>query len=71
MCLVKEFFDTLELKESGVVLLGNNKAYKVRYVLELKKNLLSINMFDQIDLTINIEQGVIKIIRRVSTIAKG
>jgi len=61
MCLVKEFFEALELKEGGAVLLRDNKACKVqdmwsirlkmfddceillqevRYVLELKMNLL-------------------------------
>jgi len=30
MCPVKEFFETLELKEGVVVLLGDNKAYKVQ-----------------------------------------
>jgi len=62
---LKEFFETLELKEESSVLLESNKAYKVqamgsirlkmfdnwevllqnvRYVLELKRNLLSITM---------------------------
>jgi len=30
MCLMKELFETLKMKEGGLVLLGNNKAYKVQ-----------------------------------------
>lgn len=30
MCSVKKFFENLELKEGGVVLLGNNKSCKVQ-----------------------------------------
>jgi len=68
--IIKKFFETIELKEGTVVLLVNNKAckvqdmrsiklkmlQKVRYVLELKRNLLLISMFDYIGLTIRIEQ---------------
>jgi len=89
--LVKEFFETLELKEGGVVLLGNNKIYKmqgmrlvnmkmfdnqemlqgVRYVSDLKRNLLLISLFNLAGLTTKIEQGTINILKRVSIIVKG
>ena len=63
MCPRKEYFETLALKEGGVVRLGNKKACKVqgmgnvrlkmfdgrefllkevRYIPELKRNLISI-----------------------------
>ncbi|XP_027340957.1 uncharacterized protein LOC113854254 [Abrus precatorius] len=43
---------------------------EVRYVPELKRNLLSMGMFDLIGLTTKIEQGVVKIQKGASTVAK-
>ncbi|RDX86307.1 hypothetical protein CR513_32380, partial [Mucuna pruriens] len=91
MCPMKDF-ETLELKEGGVVLLGNNKSCKVqgmgtiwlkmfdnceillqdvRYVLELKRNLLSITLFDVLGYTARIEHGMHKISNGALIIAKG
>lgn len=41
MCPVKEFFETLELREGGVVLLGKDKACKVQH-----KGSIRLKMFD-------------------------
>lgn len=93
MCLRKEYFETIDLKEGGMVLLGNNKPCKVqgqgsiqlkmfngqetllngvRYVLELKRNLISISMFDSSGYSTHIEHGIMKIINGNNlVIAKG
>nr|KYP46507.1 hypothetical protein KK1_031912 [Cajanus cajan] len=45
MCLMKDFFETLELKETGVVLLRNNKACKVQGM-----STVHLRMFDNYDI---------------------
>ncbi|CAJ2674023.1 unnamed protein product [Trifolium pratense] len=92
ICPRKEYFETLELKEGGVVRLGNNKACKVqgmgtirlkmyddrdfllknvRYIPELKRNLISISMFDNLGYCTRIERGVMRISNGALVIAKG
>lgn len=92
MCPVKDYFEDLEQKEYGTVLLRNNKACKVhdigtirlrmfgnremllqdvRYVLKLKRNLISISMFDLMGYTTNVENGMMKVSTGASIIAKG
>ncbi|KAK2447548.1 secreted RxLR effector protein [Trifolium repens] len=92
ICPRKEYFETLELKEGGVVRLGNNKACKVqgmgsirlkmfddrdfllknvRYIPELKRNLISISMFDGLGYCTRIERGVMRISHGALVIAKG
>ncbi|KAK2414734.1 secreted RxLR effector protein [Trifolium repens] len=92
MCPRKEYFETLELKEDGVVRLGNDKACKVqgvgtirlkmfddrdfllknvRYIPELKRNLISISMFDGLGYSTRIERGVMRISHGALVIAKG
>ena len=82
MCPVKYYFETLELKEFGTLLIGNNKACKVqgigqiklrifdnkemllhdvRYVPELKRNLMSISMFDVMGYSTKVEGGMMKV----------
>ena len=43
----------------------------VRYVPELKRNLISISMFDFIGYTTKVENGMMKVSTRASIIAKG
>ncbi|RDX98608.1 hypothetical protein CR513_18457, partial [Mucuna pruriens] len=43
----------------------------VRYVLELKRNLISIIMFDNLGYTTQIEHGIMKISNNDFVIAKG
>ncbi|WVZ25126.1 hypothetical protein V8G54_003670 [Vigna mungo] len=92
MCPVKEFFENLDQKEHGNVLLGNNKACRVqgvgsvrlkmfdnremvlqavRYVPELKRNLISISSFDLGGYTTKVEDGVMKVCSGDSVVAKG
>ncbi|WVZ13024.1 hypothetical protein V8G54_017554 [Vigna mungo] len=92
MCPVKEFFENLDQKEHGNVLLGNNKACRVqgvgsvrlkmfdnremvlqavRYVPELKRNLISINAFDLGGYTTKVEDGVMRVCSGDSVVAKG
>ena len=92
ICPRKEYFETLELKEGGVVRLGNNKACKiqgmgtirlkmfddrdfllkdVRYIPELKRNLISISMFDGLGYCTRIERGMMRISHGALVIAKG
>lgn len=92
MCPRKSNFKSLELKEGGMVLLGNNKAckvkgmgtirlklfdnheillQKVRYIPELRRNLLSIRMFDKLGYVIKVEHGILKISRGAMIIVKG
>ena len=92
MCPVKDYFETLELKEFGMVILGNNKACKVqgigqirlrmfdnkemllhnvRYVPELKRNLMSISMFDVMGYSTKVEGGMMKVSSGASVIARG
>ena len=84
--------ESLILNEGGVVMLGNNKPYKVqgmgsiclkmfndketlltglRYVPELKRNLISISMFDALGYTTRIEHVMMKIFKNSVMIAKG
>ena len=91
ICLRKEYFETLELKEGGIVRLGNNKACRiqgmgiirlkmfddrdfllknVRYICELKRNLISISMFDGLGYCTRIENGMIRISHGALVIAK-
>lgn len=46
MTLNKEWFETIEFKEEGKVLLGNNKACRV-----LGKGLIRIQIFDGLERT--------------------
>jgi len=83
ICPRKEYFETLELKEGGVVCLGNNKACRiqgmgtihlkmfddrdfllknVRYIHQLKRNLISISMFDGLGYCTRIERGMMRIL---------
>lgn len=92
ICPRKEYFETLELGEGGVVRLGNNKACKiqgigtirlkmfddrdfllkdVRYIPELRRNLISISMFDGLGYCTRIERGVMRISHGALVIAKG
>ncbi|WVY90035.1 hypothetical protein V8G54_035549 [Vigna mungo] len=92
MCPVKEFFENLDQKEHGNVLLGNNKACRVqgvgsvrlkmfdnremvlqavRYVPELKRNLISISAFDLGGYTTKVEDGVMRVCSEDSVVAKG
>ncbi|WVZ11959.1 hypothetical protein V8G54_016489 [Vigna mungo] len=92
MCPVKEFFENLDQKEHGNVLLGNNKACRVqgvgsvrlkmfdnremvlqavRYVPELKRNLISISAFDLGGYTTKVEDGVMRVCSGDSVVAKG
>ncbi|WVZ14807.1 hypothetical protein V8G54_012373 [Vigna mungo] len=92
MCPVKEFFENLDQKEHGNVLLGNNKACRVqgvgsvrlkmfdnremvlqavRYVPELKRNLISISAFDLGGYTTKVEDGVMRVCYGDSVVAKG
>ena len=92
MCPVKDYFEDLEQKEYGTVLLGNNKACKVhgigtvrlrmfdnremllqdvRYVPKLKRNLISISMFDLMGCTTKVDNGMMKVSTGASIIAKG
>lgn len=92
MCPRKEYFETLALKEGGVVRLGNNKACKVqgmgtvrlkmfdgrefllkdvRFVPELKRNLISLSMFDSLGYSTRIEHGVCKISHGALITVKG
>lgn len=82
MCLVKEYFETLELKADGVIQFGDNKTcevhdidiirlkrfdncaflpFNVMYGPELKKNLFSINMFDDLCYCTRVEYKMLKI----------
>nr|KYP33116.1 hypothetical protein KK1_046063 [Cajanus cajan] len=91
MCSMIDFFEALELKESGVVFLGNNKSCKVQdmgyvhlrmfdiremllqdvwYVLELKKNLLSISMFDGLGYSTKIKHDMMKISNNALIVTK-
>ena len=88
----KDYFETLELKPAGAVLLGDNYPYKVqgigtvrlkmfdnreyllknvRYIPKLKRNLISINMFDDLGYSTRILNGVLKISNGSLIIAKG
>lgn len=81
MCLKKEYFKILKLKECGVVWFGNNKTCKVhdddiiklkifdnckpllcsvRYVSKLRRNLMSIGMFDDLDYCTRVKCVVLK-----------
>ena len=92
ICPRKEYFETLELKEGGVVHLGTNKACKiqgmgiirlkmfddsdfllknVRYIPELKRNLISVSMFDGLGYCSRIEPGMMRISHGALLIAKG
>ena len=92
ICPIKEYFETLDLKEGGVVRLGNNKACKikgmgtirlkmfddrdfllknVRYIPELKRNLISIIMIDGLGYCTRIERGMMRISHGALVIAKG
>lgn len=44
---------------------------EVRYVPNLKRNLISLGMLDQIGLSIKVEYGELKILNRSPTIMKG
>lgn len=78
MCPNREWFQNLVDKDSGIVLLGNNKACSikgignitlrtsdeclktitnVRYVPELKRNLISVGMLDSSGFNIKTEGG--------------
>jgi len=91
ICPRKEYFETLELKEGGVVRLDNNKACKiqgmgticlkmfddrdfilknVRYISELKRNLISISMFDGLGFCTRIERGMMRIYHGALVISK-
>jgi len=41
----KEYFETLDLKEGGVVRLENNKACKVQYMCTVRLNMFDIHEF--------------------------
>ncbi|WVZ00077.1 hypothetical protein V8G54_026146 [Vigna mungo] len=92
MCPMKEFFENLDQKKHGNVLLGNNKACRVqgvgsvrlkmfdnremvlqavRYVPELKRNLISISSFDLGGYTTKVEDGVMRVCSGDSVVAKG
>ncbi|RDX92513.1 hypothetical protein CR513_25349, partial [Mucuna pruriens] len=66
MCPRKDYFESLNLKEGGVVLLGNNK-----YVPKLKRSLIFISMFDNLEYTTQIEHDIIKTSNNDLVIAKG
>lgn len=42
MCPVEEFFETLKLKEWGIVFLGNNKARKVQDMVSIRLKMYDI-----------------------------
>lgn len=44
---------------------------EVRYVPDLKRNLISLEMLDQIGLSIKVESGELKILNRSTTVMKG
>lgn len=44
---------------------------EVRYIPNLKRNLISLGMLDQIGLSIKVEYGELKILNRSTTIMKG
>jgi hypothetical protein len=92
MCPNKDYFESLELKHGGLVLLGddqpcivqgigtvrlrmyNNQDFllkQVRYVSELRRNLISLSALDDLRLKSNTENGVMKIINGSLVIAKG
>jgi len=92
MCPRKEYFETLALKEGGVVRLGNNKMCKVqgmstirlkmfdgrefrlkgvRFVPQLKRNLISLSMFDSLGYCTRIKHVVCKISHGALITVKG
>jgi len=92
ICPRKEYIQTMELKEGGVVRLGNNKACKiqgmgtirlkifddrdfllknVRYIPELKRNLISMSMFGGLGYCTRIECGMMRISHGELVITKG
>lgn len=66
MCPRKEYFETLALKEGGVVRLGNNKACKVQ-----GKGNVRLKMFDSVGYCTRIEHGVCKILHGALITVKG
>ncbi|RDX64245.1 putative mitochondrial protein, partial [Mucuna pruriens] len=64
MCPRKDYFESLNLKEGGVVLLGNNKPCKVQGMGSIR-----LNMFN--GYTTQIEHGIMKISNNNLVIAKG
>ncbi|WVZ24349.1 hypothetical protein V8G54_002893 [Vigna mungo] len=71
MCPVKEFFENLDQKEHGNVLLGNNKACRVQGVGSVRLNLISISAFDLGGYTTKVEDGVMRVCSGDFVVAKG
>ena len=57
--------------DSILLKMFNGQETPVRYVPELKRNLISINMFDALRYTTQIEHGMMKIFKNSMIIAKG
>jgi len=66
MCLINEFFETLKLKEGKVVLLENNKVYKVQYMRSVK-----LKMFDNWEILQDGRYVIVFKLTKASTIVKG
>nr|KYP47117.1 hypothetical protein KK1_031275 [Cajanus cajan] len=64
ICLVKDFFETLELKESGVVLLDNNKTCKVKSM-----GIVHLRMFDNYEILLQDVRYVLKLKRNILLIS--
>lgn len=92
MCPNQDWFENLEIKEGGQVLLGNNKTcrvkesgtigfklhngtentlHQVRYIPELKRNLISLEFQEMNGYSFKTENSVLKVMKRSLTIMKG
>ncbi|RDX81649.1 hypothetical protein CR513_37645, partial [Mucuna pruriens] len=74
MCPRKDYFESVQGMGSIRLKMFNGRETLlsgVRYVLELKKNLISISMFDNIGYTTQIEHDIMKISNNNLVIAKG
>ena len=67
---------TCDIKGIGSIVIKNHEdnlksLREVRYVPELKKNLLSIGMFDKAGYTVNVDDGAMKVCRGSEVLIKG
>ena len=88
----KAWFEEFKQGDGGVILLGNNRPYKVqgtgsvrikihndveklltnvRFILELKRNLIALGIFDELGYVIKVEVGTIKVLKGSLMVMKG